>query len=215
MTFECLWSAVFNCIEKKGNFSMPWRISRTVWFPCKNISPIIGLDNFSVTMNISWNTRSSTSNFISTVFFGVSRSPFATNIWKDGAGPFLTLDWGASSRIFLKSASGIALECVPVSIRPSNVSSPTSIGKYNIRLLILSPRLVERGTYDGFPCFSTRMCRKAVSSRRLLTPLKSPWRWDSFLFSRIASEFGCQSSIRARENLVSSIWGSSLSSVGG
>ena len=170
ITLEYLWSAVFNCIEKKGKLSMPWRISWTVWFLCKNISPIMGLDNFSITMKISWNSMSPTSNFSSTVLFGVSRSPFATIIWNDGAGPSFTIDWGASSRIFLRSASGIALEWAPVSMRPSNVSSQKSIGKYSIRLLILRPRLVERGTYDGSPCFSTKMCKKAVSSKRLLGP---------------------------------------------
>ena len=57
------------------------------------------------------------------------------------------MDWGANSRIFLMSASGIALECAPVSNRPTNVSSPKSIGKFNIPLLILSPLLVEQGEH--------------------------------------------------------------------
>ena len=65
-----------------------------------------------------------TSNFNSTVHFGVSKSPLATNFWNQGAGPSLTMDWGANRRIFLTSASGIALEWAPVFIGPSNVSSP-------------------------------------------------------------------------------------------
>ena len=158
---------------------------------------------------------SPTSNFSSTVLFGVSKSPFATMIWKDGAGPSFTMDWGANRRIFLRSSSGIALEWGPVSIRSSRVNSPKSIGKYSIRRLNLSPRFAERGTYDGSPSLATKKCKKTVSSKRLLEALWSSCRCVTSTSAIVASKFGCQRSIRARDSVLSGIAGSSSSSVGG
>ena len=52
-----------------------------------------------------------------------------------------------------------------MSIRPSKVSSLKSFVKYSIPLLNWSPRLVERGTYDGFPCFSLKSERRLFHLR--------------------------------------------------
>ena len=89
MTFEYLWSAVFSGLEKLGKFKIPWRVSRTVWFLCKNISPLMGLYSFSWKWKFHGILMSPTSNFNSTVLFAVSKSPFATIIWKEEQVPLL------------------------------------------------------------------------------------------------------------------------------
>ena len=128
LTLVYLWSAVFifNCMEKNGKFRIPCRISNMVLFRWRNERPINGLVSFSMTIKISWKSMSSTSSLSSTVLFGVC--PLATIIWKLGAGLSLIIDCGANNRISRRSASGIVLDRAPVSIRPSNVTSPKSIG---------------------------------------------------------------------------------------
>ena len=118
---------------------------RTVGFLCTIISPLIGPVRFSITMKKSWNSFSPTSNFHSTVLYEVSSWPFATMIEKLGAVPSFTIDCGVRRRIFLRTASGIALDRA-VCMSPSMVSSPKLIVKYNIRRLYLSPRFVDKAT---------------------------------------------------------------------
>ena len=157
---------------------------------------------------------SPTSNLSSTVSFGVSNCKFATIIWNVGAGPSLTMDWGANRRIFLRSASGIALDRDPVSMRPSMVSCPKSIGKYTIRFLYLSPRFVDKGIYAASPSLVTRTCKKADSTNRLVSDC-SPFSiiGSSMSCSLVISELGCQNSMRALDTLLSGISGPSSSSV--
>ena len=52
--------------------------------------------------------------------------------------------------------SGIALDNVLVSIRPSMVNSPKSIGKYIIRFLHLRLMFIEQGIQLGSPSLGMR-----------------------------------------------------------
>ena len=112
---------------------------------------MIGPVRCSITMKISWNSMSPTSNLSSMVLLGVSSCPLATMIWKFGGGPSRITDCGDKSRTFRRSISGIALDSAPVSMNPSMVNSPKSIGKYNMRFLHLRLMLVDRGIQSGSP----------------------------------------------------------------
>ena len=59
-------------------------------------------------------------------------------IWKSGGGSAFKFIRGANNRIFRRSISGMELDIEPVSMRPSMVSSPISIGKYSILLLFFN-----------------------------------------------------------------------------
>ena len=66
-------------------------------------------------------------------------------------GPSRITDCGDRIRIFRRSISEIALDSAPVSISPSMVNSPNSIGKYKVRFLYLRFLLVDRGIQSGSP----------------------------------------------------------------
>ena len=70
--------------------------------------------------------------------------PLAAIIRTVGAWASLTIDCRTRRRIFWKSASGIALGEVPVSISPSMVSSLKTLGKNSNRILYLISIIVER-----------------------------------------------------------------------
>ena len=130
----------------------------------KEHSPIIGPVKCSITMKISWNSMSPPSNLSSIVLLGVSSCPFATMIWKFGGGTFRITDCGARSRIFRRSISGIALDSSPVSISPSMVNYPKSIGKYNMRFLHLRLMVVDRVIQSGSPSLVMRIFWNCFSS---------------------------------------------------
>ena len=107
---------------------------------------------------------SPTSNLSSMVLLGVSSCPLATMIWKFGGGPSRITDCGDKSRIFRRSVSGIALDSAPVSMSPSMVTSPKSIGKYNMRFLHLRLMLVDRGIQSGSPSLVIKTFWNCLSS---------------------------------------------------
>ena len=129
-------------------------------------------------MKVLWNSMSPTSNLGSIVLLRVSNCPFATIIWKLGGGPSRITDCGERSQIFRKSISGIALDNALVSIRPSMVNSPKSIGKRNMRFLYLRLTLVESGIQPGSPSLVIRTVWNCFSSNK-----------DCGIASLIVSEF--------------------------
>ena len=82
-----------------------------------------------MTMNFSLNLMSPTSNCNSTVAIGTSNCPLATLIWNSGGELSFNIVCRASNRILRKLASGMAPDKAPVSMSPSILNSPKSIGK--------------------------------------------------------------------------------------
>ena len=124
LMLEYVLSACLSCMEKKGKLSTPWRRSRFVLFLCRKSNLINGLVRLIMTTKRSLNKISPTFNWSSTVALGVSKYPFATIIWKSGAGPTFKIVCRASNRIFLESTPEMALVIALVSMRPSMVNSP-------------------------------------------------------------------------------------------
>ena len=98
------------------------------------------------------------------VLLGTSSRPLATMIWKFGGGPSRITDCGDKSKIFRRSISGIALDSAPVSMSPSMVNSPKSIGKYKMRFLHLRLMLVDRGIQSGSPSLVIKTLWNCFSS---------------------------------------------------
>ena len=94
----------------------------------RNSCPTTGPVRFSITMKVSWNSMSPTSNFSSIVLLRVSNYPLATIICEFGGGPSRIIDCGESKRIFRMSISGIAQDNAPVSIRSSMIITQSPLG---------------------------------------------------------------------------------------
>ena len=118
---------LFNCIEKKGKFKIPWRISSFVLLRCRIGRPMKELVRFVMTIIFSLNVMSPTWNCDSTVTIGVPNCPLATIIWNSGGGPSFNTVCVANNRTFRRSASGMAPDKTPVSMSPSMFNSPNSI----------------------------------------------------------------------------------------
>ena len=95
---------------------------------CRDKRPIKGLVGFVMTMNLSLNVTSPTSNCNSAIVIGASNYPLANIIWNSGGEPSFNNVCGTSTRILRKSASGMALGKAPVFMSPSISNSPKSVG---------------------------------------------------------------------------------------
>ena len=104
-------------------------ISEFALFLWRKQSPMGGCGKTFMTMKFSRSITSATSNSKRTVPMGCSSCPFATMIWKLGAGPVSLMASLARSLILLRSAPEIALVRAPVSMSPSRVSFSKSIGR--------------------------------------------------------------------------------------
>ena len=165
-TLQYRWSGVLSCIEKNGKFKILCLMFRTVWFCWRNISRMIGPVAISITMKIPWNSISPTSNLSSIVLLGVSSCPFAAFVSRFGGGSSRITYCGERNRIFRRSISGTARNNVPVSIRPSMVITPKSIGKDSMGFLHLRLILVENGIQSGSISFVIRTFWNCFSSNR-------------------------------------------------
>ena len=172
MTFGYVRSSFFNCIENKGKFNIPRRISTMVLLRCRNRRPIKGLVTFLMTMNFSLKVMSPTSNCTSTVAKGASNCPLATIIWNSGGWPSFNIVYGASNRILRKWASGSALDKAPVSISPSRFNSSKFIGKNSILHLFFSAMFADSGRNLLSPSGVTWSCGEIWSS---LTAIRICW----------------------------------------
>ena len=112
---------------------------------CRNKRPIKGLVRLVMTMNFSLNVMSPTSNCNSTVAMGASNCALATITWNSGGGPSFSIVCGASNRISLKSASGMALDKAPVSMRPSVFNSRNPLGNKAFFVYFLMANLLRAG----------------------------------------------------------------------
>ena len=142
---DYLLSACLKCMEKKRKLSTRWRMSRVVLFFCRKPIPIKGLARMAMTRKRSLNMISPNSNWCLTVALGDSKCPFATIIWKSGSSPSFKTVCSAGKRIFRKSASEMALVNAVVSMRPSMVVSPKSIGETTNLLLVFNWWFVDNG----------------------------------------------------------------------
>ena len=98
----------------------------------ETMRPIKVFIRFLMTINFSLNVMSPTSHSNATVAIGASNCPLATINWNSDGGPSFKIVCGASDRFLRKSASRMAIDRVPVSMRRSIYNSPKSIGKYGI-----------------------------------------------------------------------------------
>ena len=97
---------------------------------------------------------------------GLSSWPFATMIWKFGAGPVSLIASFDRSLILLRSASEMALVRAPVSMSPSRTSFSKSFEKYYIWRFFLKVRFVERFKYIMLlPSIVVRWLKTSLSRR--------------------------------------------------
>ena len=118
------------------------------------------LVRFVMTMNFSLNVMSPTPNCNSTVAIGASICPLATILWNSSGGPSFNIVCGASSRSLRKSASRTALDKASVSMSPSIIKSPNSLGKYSRLRLLFIGKFADSGRNLVNPSGVTWSCGK-------------------------------------------------------
>ena len=110
---------------------------------CLNKRPIKALVRFAMTMNFSLIVMSPTSNCNSTVAIGASNCPLATIIWNSGGGLHLKSYMERVIKFCVSRLPDWLLKKAPVSLSPSTLNFPKSIGKNSILSLFFNDKFVD------------------------------------------------------------------------